>query len=248
MASGSLKYYAAWDLPTRLFHWINFACVLALAALGTALLFDEQLGVTDAGKVFLKTTHVWTGYVLALNLIWRLLWAFFGNRHARWAAILPFRSGFIQEFKTYMTALMRGEPRPYVGHNPAARAMVSVLLLLLVTQAVTGLVLAGTDIYFPPFGSSIAAWIAAPGVDPSTIIPYSKTGVDPAALAAMRSFRSPFVTVHYWTFFALLAAISFHIVGVVVSERREGGGLVSAMITGRKVFDRKPVDDGGPES
>jgi VIT1/CCC1 family predicted Fe2+/Mn2+ transporter len=36
-----------------------------------------------------------------------------------------------------------------------------------------------------------------------------------------------------------------HIVGVVVTELREGGGLVSAMFTGRKVFDRKPVDDGG---
>jgi cytochrome b len=34
-----------------------------------------------------------------------------------------------------------------------------------------------------------------------------------------------------------------HIVGVVVTELREGGGLVSAMFTGRKVFDRKPADD-----
>jgi Ni/Fe-hydrogenase 1 B-type cytochrome subunit len=75
--------------------------------------------------------------------------------------------------------------------------MVSVLLALLVVQAGTGLVLAGTDIYYPPFGHWIASWIAAPGVEPSTIAPYSKTGVDPTAGEAMRSFRSPFVTVHY---------------------------------------------------
>ena len=220
MPSDSFNYYEAWDLPTRLFHWINFACVLALAALGTAILFDEELGVTDAGKVFLKTTHVWAGYVFALNLIWRLVWAFIGNRHALWTAILPFRSGFIAEFKTYVAAMMRGQPRPYVGHNPAARVMVSVLLFLLIAQATTGLVLAGTDIYFPPFGSSIAAWIAMPGVDPSTLVPYDKTGIDPAAWDAMRAFRSPFVTVHYWTFYSLLAAVAH-------PYRRRGCGRVA---------------------
>ena len=59
----------------------------------------------------------------------------------------------------------------------------------------------------------------------------------------MRSFRSSFVTVHYWNFYALLSAIAIHIIGVVVTELREGGGIVSAMFTGRKVFDRKPADD-----
>jgi cytochrome b len=59
----------------------------------------------------------------------------------------------------------------------------------------------------------------------------------------MRSFRSSFVTVHYWNFYALLFLIVIHITGVVVTELREGGGIVSAMFTGRKAFDRKPVDD-----
>lgn len=89
------------------------------------------------------------------------------------------------------------------------------------------------------------SWIAAPGVDPSTVAPYNKAGVDPTAWEAMRSFRSPFVTVHYWTFYALLFLIAIHIVGVVVTELREGGGIVSAMFTGRKVFARKPADDVG---
>lgn len=193
--------------------------------------------------MLLKTAHVWAGYVFALNLIWRIAWAFIGNRHARWAAILPFRSGFIAQLKAYGLGLMRGDARPYLGHNPAARLMVTVLLLLLTVQAATGLVIAGTDIYYPPFGSSITAWIAAPGVDPSTIVPYNKTGIDLAAWDAMRAFRSPFVTVHYWTFFALLAGVFLHIAGVLVAELREGGSVVSAMITGKKAFDQQPIDD-----
>lgn len=239
----SLKSYAVWDAPTRWFHWINVVCVVALAVLGTAVLYNKDLGVTDDGKVLLKTVHVWFGYVFAINLFWRIFWAFIGNRHARWSAFLPFEPGYGTALKTYVRGLIGGDARPYVGHNPVARLMVSVLFLLLVAQAVTGLVIAGTDIYYPPFGYWFAAWVATPGVDPWTIAPYDKTGVDAAAFEAMRAFRSPFVTVHYWNFYALLALIGIHIVGVVVTELREGGGLVSAMITGRKVLDRKPADD-----
>ena len=182
MSSGSVQFYQAWDLPTRWFHWINFACVLSLAAIGTAILYDKELGVTDAGKVFLKSTHVWFGYIFALNLIWRIVWAFVGSPYSRWSSILPFQSGYIMECKSYILGMIRGDPRPYLGHNPIARFMVTLLLILLLVQAVTGLVLAGTDIYYPPLGHWITAWIAAPGVDPSTIVPYDKTGIDPARL------------------------------------------------------------------
>ncbi len=242
MTQVDLQSYPVWDGPTRWFHWINFVCVVALAAIGTAILFDKELGVTDGGKILLKTTHVLIGYVFAINLGWRIVWAFIGNRHASWSGMLPFGKGYGTELNSYLRELIRGDASSYLGHNPVARLMVSVLLTLLVVQAATGLVLAGTDIYYPPFGHWIATWIAAPGVDPSTIAPYSKTGVDPTAWEAMRSFRSPFVTVHHWTFYALLFLIAVHIVGVIVTELREGGGIISAMFTGRKILSRKPQD------
>jgi len=239
----NLRSYAVWDRPTRWFHWINFVCVVALAALGTAILFAKELGVTDDGKILLKTTHVWFGYVFAVNLAWRIVWAFIGNRHAGWSALLPFGKGYGVAFKDYVRGLFRGRAPAYLGHNPVARLMISVLLVLLVAQAVTGLVLAGTDIYYPPFGSWIAGWIAAPGVDPATIVPYDKAGIDPASWEAMRAFRSPILTMHYWNFYALLALILIHIAGAVATELREGGGIISALFTGRKVLDRKPADD-----
>ncbi len=248
MSPSSLQGYRVWDAPTRWFHWINVVCILGLVAIGTALLYAKELGVTDSGKILLKTTHVWFGYVFALNLAWRLIWAFIGNRHARWSAILPFRTGYGAALKAYLKELIHGDEPPYLGHNPVARLMVSILLTLLVLQAVTGLVLAGTDIYYPPFGHWIASWIAAPGVDPSTIVPYDKTGIDPKSWGSMRSFRSVFLTVHYWNFYALLVLIVIHIAGVVVTELREGGGIVSAMLTGRKAFDREPKDDIGTNS
>jgi len=242
VSSADIKAYRVWDAPTRWFHWINFLCVLGLAAIGAAILYDSELGVTDSGKILLKTTHVWFGYVFALNLAWRIIWAFIGNRHARWSAIVPFQPGYGADLKSYLGGMIRGDVRPYLGHNPVARAMVTLLLALLVLQAVTGLILAGTDIYYPPFGHWIAAWIAAPGVDPATLAPYNKTGIDPAAWDAMRAYRSPIVTIHLWNFYILLVTIVIHIAGVVVTELREGGAIVSAMFTGRKVIDREPAD------
>ena len=65
MSAPSLQSYRVWDAPTRWFHWINFACVVGLAAIGIAILYEKELGVTDGGKILLKTTHVWIGYVFA---------------------------------------------------------------------------------------------------------------------------------------------------------------------------------------
>ena len=48
-----------------------------------------------------------------------------------------------------------------------------------------------------------------------------------------------------WNFYALLLAIVIHITGVIVTELREGGGIVSAMFTGRKVLGREPRGDLG---
>lgn len=246
MSASELKAHHVWDAPTRWFHWINVVCVIGLAAIGTAILYDSQLGITNDGKILLKTTHVWIGYVFVLNLVWRLLWAFIGNRHARWSAILPFRRGYGTELKSYLGGMIRGNARPYLGHNPVARAMVTALLVLLVLQAATGLILAGTDIYYPPFGHWIASWVAAPGVDPASLAPYDKTGIDPTAWTDMRAFRAPVISTHLWSFYALLAVVAIHILGVVVTEMREGGAIVSAMFTGKKVIDREPAD--GPDT
>ncbi len=103
-------------------------------------------------------------------------------------------------------------------------------------------VLAGTDVYYPPLGAWIAAWVAAPGVDPATLIAGDKTYVDAAAWDAMRAFRGPFIETHETVFFIIVGAVLLHVIGVVVAELREGGSLISAMFTGRKLLDRPPAD------
>jgi cytochrome b len=211
-------------------------------ATGIVILSDDALGISAAGKVLLKSIHVSFGYVMAVNLLWRFLWAFLGNRYARWRAILPGGPGFAAAIRAYVASFLTGEPQQYVGHNPLARIGVSLLFLLLLLQMATGLVLAGTDLFWPPFGQLFAAWIAAPGVDPGAIQPGASELMDKTAYQAMRDFRAPFVLVHEIAFYALATTVLVHLIAVVVTELHEGGSITSAMFTGRKILTRKPPD------
>jgi len=237
-----LKSYYVWDAFTRWFHWINVLSIVILMALGLAIVNGSALGLTNDGKILLKEIHVLVGYVFVLNLLWRFVWAFFGNRHARWGAILPVGKGFFQSVRNYISAFVMGKSEVYLGHNPLARIAVFVLFILMTVQAVTGLVLAGTDIFYPPFGGMIAQWVASPGIDPSTLVPYAKEMLDPEAYKSMRAFRAPFIEIHEINFFILSGVIFLHIAAVVITEIKEGGGIISAMVTGKKVFDKEPVD------
>jgi Ni,Fe-hydrogenase I cytochrome b subunit len=241
-ANSGLRAYPVWDRTVRWFHWINVVCVLGLLAVGTFIYFGDAFGVNGEGKVLLKTIHVSIGYVFGVNLIWRLVWAFIGGPFARWGRLLPFGRGWGRGYRAYVSGFRRGDPPAYAGHNPAARVSVSLLLALMISQASTGLVLAGTDLYFPPFGASIAGWVAEAGQDASALLPGSKEGVDPAAWDEMRAFRSPFITVHMWGYYLLLGLVPLHVLGVIITDIRERSGLISAMFTGRKVFRGRPVD------
>lgn len=238
-----LAEYRVWDRTQRIFHWVNFLAVLTLAAIGTVILNADALGIPDdPGMVSLKTTHVYVGYVFIANLSWRLVWLFVGGPFARWSALLPAGRKFGARLAAFVKGVFAGHVPFYVGHNPLARIVLTLLVLLLVVQGVTGLVLAGTDVYMPPFGNTMREWVAADTHPPALVRPYSPDTVNAAAYAEMRAFRSPIVATHESTFFVLLALIAIHVAAAVFAELREGGGVISAMFTGRKVSAREPAD------
>lgn len=239
-----LKSYAVWDASTRWFHWINALSVIALAVVGFVILNGGDLGVSNTGKVSLKTIHTWIGYVFALNLIWRIVWAFLGNHYANWRSVLPGGKGYIHTVRSYISAFIAGPPEQYLGHNPVGRLGIAVLFFLITVQVITGLILAGTDLFYPPIGHWIAQWIAAPGVAPDSLVPYAPKMYDAAAYESMRSFRKPFALVHLYGFYTLAVVAVLHIAAVIVTELREGGNIISAMFTGRKIISGHPIDNG----
>jgi len=243
MNESNLKMYKVWDLPTRLFHWINFTCVISLIFLGLIMLYKKELGISSVeAKIALKEVHVIIGYIFVLNLGFRVLWGFAGNRYARWRTILPGK-GFLQAVHDYRASLAAGKPQQFLGHNPMGRLAITAMLLLLIVMAGSGLIRAGTDIYYPPFGAYVAEFVAAPDTDPASLIPYDPTGTITEKTDRLNAFKKPFGLIHLYCAYILMFIIVVHITAVVYTEVRAGGGLISAMFTGKKVLSGKPADD-----
>ena len=238
----NLQQYKVWDLATRVFHWINFITIISLIFVGMIMLFKKELGISGIeAKVALKEVHVLIAYVFVLNFAWRIIWGFLGNKYARWSNILP-NKGFKSRLGSYIESIKNGEPQQYLGHNPLGRLAITFILLLMFILAVTGLVRAGTDIYYPPFGSFVAEYIAQPGIDPDSIKPYVSTGTDKDKVAALKAFKTPFGKIHIYASYVLMFMIILHIFVVVRTEIQEGGSIITAMFSGKKVLSRKPVD------
>ncbi len=114
--AAATRRIALWDAPTRVFHW------LLVAAVTTAL----ATGLTGGSWMEL---HGKAGLAIGGLLVFRLVWGFAGNRHARFASFLP-RPGSLR-------AYVRGQWRG-AGHNPLGALSVLTLLSLLLLQVGTG--------------------------------------------------------------------------------------------------------------
>ena len=107
-----------WDPFVRAFHWSLATLFLAAYVTGD-----------DAGQV-----HIAAGYGIAGLIALRIVWGFVGSRHARF-------SNFVQSPRAVLAylrdvAALRA-PR-YLGHNPAAGAMIVALLVMLAGTGITG--------------------------------------------------------------------------------------------------------------
>jgi cytochrome b len=123
---GASSRVAAWDLPTRLFHWTLL--ILIVCAWATYE-FAEALG--DETLVF----HRANGLAILILLLWRVLWGLVGSSKARFAS---FVSGPARVL-TYARGVIMGGNAPFLGHNPLGAVMVIALLVTLLAIATLGL-------------------------------------------------------------------------------------------------------------
>lgn len=231
---------AVWDATTRWFHWINFASILVLTFVGLVMLFRRELGITEMEtRVAIKQVHVIAGYVFVLNLLWRIVWGFIGNRYARWRALLPASPAATRE---YLAGLRAGRAPRYAGHNPLGRLSVTAMLALMLVMAGSGLTRAGTDLLFPPFGGAVEAYLGGTTVDGAALTPFNLDQADPKKKKRYDAVRRIAGATHEYAAYLLWLLIAIHIAAVVVTEIREGGGIVSAMFSGKKMLSGRPPD------
>ena len=117
-----------WDLPTRLFHWLLAAAIVAMVV--TAKLGGNAMN-----------WHLWLGQVVMALLIFRLLWGIFGGYWSRFGSFLYGPASLLR--------YLRGQSSPQhnAGHSPLGALSVWAMLLVLMAQVGSGL-LADDEIAF----------------------------------------------------------------------------------------------------
>lgn len=201
-----------WDPLVRIFHW---SLVLAFAV--AYLSGDEE-----------NSLHIYSGYIVAGLIIFRLVWGIVGTRYARFSHFIYSPAAVA----TYMKDLLAGRPQHHVGHNPAAGWMIVVLLVTLAVITVSGLKVYAIEEGLGPLADgahsiSIISQALADSDDDDDHERHEKPHHDDDE-------EEFWEEIHEASSNFMLLLIALHVAGVVVSGRLHRENLVKAMITGNK--------------
>lgn len=133
-----------WDLPLRLFHWLLVTSIIASYV-------TAKLGIDW------MQWHFYLGYGTIGLLVFRILWGFFGPRHARFSSFIH-RPSAVWLYLRNM--LNKGSVRS-IGHNPVGGLVVLLMLLLLAVQAGTGLFTTDDVVWAGPYNSAVSSATAS---------------------------------------------------------------------------------------
>lgn len=134
-----------WDLPTRLFHWLLAACVVAMIV--TAKIGGNAMD-----------WHLRLGHVVLALLLFRLVWGVVGGRWSRFRHFVC--------TPAQLLAYLRGQTsdQESAGHSPLGALSVIAMLAVLLAQTVSGLF--SDDAIF--FSGPLTRWVSGDTVDLAT--------------------------------------------------------------------------------
>ncbi len=214
-----------WELPVRVYHWINAVALVALCI--TGYLIGAPIRAFYASEAYqqywfgwVRFIHFVAGFVYVFNFLARLYWGFVGNKYARWSAFLPFtqaqRREMVEVIKADVLQVKLHGPIS-TGHNAVAGLVYFFTFVAFVVQTVTG---------FALYSSMSTSWL-----------PRMFVWVVPLLGGEMG--------VRFWHHLFLWFFVWFIIVHIYLAfyhDYIEGRGTVSSIIGGWK-FDREKSKD-----
>jgi Ni/Fe-hydrogenase 1 B-type cytochrome subunit len=221
----NLQRVYVWELPVRLYHWVNALCVTVLAVTGFMIgrpFFPHVGGEAWQSFAFgwVRFLHFTAAFVFFFNFLGRIYWGFVGNEHARWHRFLPFGKGRFRRQAKEMGQVLRvdvllakNESIESVGHNSLAGFTYFLTFLAFLFQSLTGfgMYAAMSDARLP----RLFAWI----------VPLM--GGD----FAVRQWHHVFM----W-FFVVFSMV--HVYLVFYHDYVEGRGVISSMAGGWKFVEK----------
>lgn len=219
-----LREVYVWQLPVRIFHWVNAFVITVLIVTGF-IIGDPPAIMHGTAPEFnywfgwVRLTHFIAAFIFVINLVVRIYWAFAGNVFARWNNFIPITRKQINGiFETVKVDVLLLTPKPVydIGHNALAAFTYFGLLLVSIVQIVTG---------FAMFSASSNAWFA----------PYFED-----FLISMNGFF-PIRNIHHILMWAFVLFAVAHIYLVFYHDYIERNGIASSMIGGWKFINEKIV-------
>ena len=141
------KKLFVWDLPVRLFHW--FLLISLLSA-----------WYTSDGERDLIDYHLKIGYFTLGLIIFRIMWGIFGTQYAKFSQFFPTKTKLL----SYLNKSKQNQVDTTVGHNPLGGLMIILMLLLILSQAISGLFMNDdvftTGPYYESVNSSIQKFMS----------------------------------------------------------------------------------------
>jgi len=221
MNNQSIRIYV-WEIPVRVYHWINALCVATLAITGYLIgsPFAIQRGIEASFSYWFGTIrfiHFVAAYVFFFNFLFRLYWGFVGNRYAWWTNFIMHRKWQLKEAVDVLRVDIlqtRDKPLRSIGHNSLAAFTYFLTFLAFLFQAITG---------FGMYAAMSDAWLANLF---SWIVPVM--GGD----FAVRQWHHAMM----W-FFVVFSML--HVYLVFYHDYVEGRGVTSSMVGGWKFIEKE---------
>ncbi len=227
--TNDFKRVLVWELPVRLFHWLNALCITVLAITGFIIanppaLMSSAEAVDSYWFGTVRAIHFVTAYIFLLNAIIRIYWAFRGNFYSNWRAFIPYskkaRHNIWHVFKVDIL-LQNEEEEVYknisVGHNYVASFSYVILFLLALVQIFTGF-----GLYAPTSGwwlPKLFAWV-----------PY----------VIGDEITTRFI--HHFSTWLFIIFTLIHVYLVFYHDWLEGRGESSSMIGGYKFVRKERIE------
>lgn len=134
------KKIFVWDLPVRLFHWL-----LVISLLSAWYTSDGERGLIEY--------HLKIGYFILGLIIFRIVWGVFGTQYAKFSQFLPTKTKLL----SYLQKSKQNKGYTTVGHNPLGGLMVVFMLLLILSQATSGLFMNDDVFTTGPYYESVSS-------------------------------------------------------------------------------------------
>ncbi len=223
-----------WDWQLRLLHWAMALLVITLLLLTVGYEWLEDMGVEEEGLEAIHKIHAYIGHILAVVFILRVAWGFVGNRYARWSDMIGLRWSDIWGHIRWILGGLKGVPPVSIGHNPLASLFYIPLFVVLTTQVISGLILAGEE--FKMFPGNL---IVENRVVTHTGEAMAHDGKEEEEEEGMEEFLEE---IHEFGFYFIIFYLVAHLTGLVLHEIGERRGLFSSMINGRKYYHEDELE------